>query len=410
MTASTRPDVPVVSYTFLEDGFNQDPFPVLESIRALGRVVYNEAIDRYMVTGYRDCSIVLGQAKMFDAHGSRARVEALFGGPTMETTDDKPRHDAIRGIWAEEFRRETLEKHKRMITDSVDTLLLPFAERLRRGETVDAVSEMCRGIPTLVIANFLGISLDMYEQFAAWSDAMGAQLEVTLADSERAARLVEEGQRATRELNAYVASILDERRANPKDDLVSLMVTSEFAKHHMSEQEIVASITQLVFAGNETTAGMMAATVATLAEHPEQRQDVIDDPSLGAQAFEEVHRWRTLSQGGAQRFACSPDSRIGDVIIPQGAEIMALTGAANRDPSRWENPSAFDIHRPRKAHLGFGFGLHSCLGLNLARYEIQIWLERFLAELPTYEIAGTVDYGRGFLARKPIEVPIKLAG
>ena len=403
-------DVPVVSNTFLEDGFNQDPFPVLESFRALGRVVYNEAIDRYMVTGYRDCSIVLGNNRMFDAHRSHERVQALFGGPTMETIDDKKRHDDMRGIWSGEFRREALERHERMIRESVDTMVVPVAERLRAGETVDAVVDMCRGIPTLVIANFLGIELDMYEQFATWSDAMGAQLEATLADSERSARLVQEGTQATRELNAYVASILDERRKSPGDDLISMMVTSSFAQHSMSEQEIVASITQLVFAGNETTAGMMAATVAALAEHPQQRRDIVADPSLVPQAFEEVHRWRSLSQGGSQRFACSSESTVGDVLIPEHAEVMPLVGAANRDPSRWDNPSVFDIHRPRRSHLGFGFGLHSCLGLNLARYEIQIWLERFLEELPAYEIAGEIDYGRGFLARKPIRVPIALAG
>ncbi|MGY1550507.1 cytochrome P450 [Microbacterium sp. A588] len=403
------PDVPVVNYTFLEDGFNQDPYPVLESIRELGRVVYNEAIDRYMVTGYRDCSIVLGQTRMFDAHRSHERLHKLFGGRTMETIDDKEHHDQMRGIWAEDFRRETLEKHHKMIRQSVDTFLTPVVERLRAGETVDVVTDMCRGIPTLVIANFLGIDLDMYEQFASWSDAMGAQLEATLADTERSKRLVEDGTRATKELNAYVASILDERRANPGDDLVSVMVTSPFAQNHMSETEIVASITQLVFAGNETTAGMMAATVATLAEHPDQRRQIVEDPSLIPQAFEEVHRWRTLSQAGSQRFACSPTSKIGDVVIPQEAEIMPLVGAANRDPSRWDRPAEFDIHRERRSHLGFAFGMHSCLGLNLARYEIQIWMERLLAELPSYEIVGDVDYGRGFLARKPARLEIALS-
>jgi cytochrome P450 len=400
-------DVPVVRVTFLEDGFNADPYPQLRAFRELGPVVYNEANKRYMATRYRDCTIVLGNTRMFDAHGSHERVERLFGGQTMETVDDAERHDAMRGIWADDFRRGSLDRHEPLIRRSVDTLLGPVVERLRSGETVDVVTDLTRGIPTLVIAGLMGIDASMFLQFSAWSDAMGAQLEATLDESERTRRLVAEGTAATRELNAYVASVLAERRAHPGDDLISTMVTAHYAMTGMPEQSIVASITQLVFAGNETTSGMMATAIATLAEHPGQRRDITADSDLIPQAFEEIHRFRSLSQGGAQRYANSDSSVVGGVTIPRHAEVMPLVGLANRDPGRWENPDVFDIYRQRKAHLGFGFGMHSCLGLNLARYEVQIFLQRLLEELPDYELAADVEWGRNFLARKPARVLVR---
>lgn len=181
-----------------------------------------------------------------------------------------------------------------------------------------------------------------------------------------------------------------------------MMVHHEFAKE-MDEEEIIANNTQLVFAGNGTTSKLMAITLVALGQHPEQRRMLIEGRSLIPQAVEEIHRWQTLVQTNT-RNACSGASDIEGVHIPDGAEWRPLLGAANRDPERWNRTDELDIRRPVKRHLCFGFGMHSCRGMNLARLEIQIWPDQLLEKVPDYDHAAEIDWGRNFMIRGPREV------
>jgi cytochrome P450 len=398
-------DCPVIDQDLTDWDFNQDPYPVMEQWRELGPVLFNSRYDRYLVTSYRNCARVLGNVSMFNSQRSVEMFKAAFGGITMEALDS-PRHHEMRGVWAHDFERDTLQAQRQLISEVVAARMDPFVERIKSGETVEAMTAMTRGIPTLVIANLLGIDPDMHEQFSDWSDAIGAGTEGYLDPSPRGAEIVAEAGAATKALNAHMAEVIAKRRRDvaPGDDLVSRMVHDPFSQT-MEESEITASNTQLVFAGNETTAKLMATTLVALAQHPDQRRALAADHSLIPQAFEELHRWQTLTQV-VPRHSCSDESYIGDVRIPNGYEIMPLGGAGNRDPERWSNPNEFDIHREQRQHLGFGFGMHVCLGLNLARLEVQIWLEQLLDKLPEYELAGPIDYGRNFILRGPVSVPI----
>jgi cytochrome P450 len=398
--------IPVIEADLADWVFNQDPFPVIERWRELGPVVYNAHNDVYLTFSYRDCARVIGHLEQFDSSVAAQRLRQSFGGTTMQSIDT-PRHHQMRGVWAQDFQREELEARRRqLITEVIDARLDPFIERLRSGETVDAVSGLTRGIPTLVIANMLGIETERHDEFSAWSDAIGGFSEARLDTSPRGQRLVEEGVAATTALNDYLRGIVERRRrVGRDDDLVSRMVFHDFADE-MDEQEIVASITQLVFAGNETTAKLMASTMVALGQFPQQRRLLVDDRSLIPAAIEEMMRWMTVVTNLQARHACSPDSNIQGIPIPMGAAMAPLIAAANRDPARWDDPHAFDIRRPPRQHLGFGFGMHVCLGLNLARLEAQIWLNRLLDRLPEWHLAGPVDYGRNFMIRGPLAVPV----
>jgi cytochrome P450 len=392
---------PVVNASFHEDGFNQDPYPTLEEIRRAGPIVYNELLDRWMVTAYPLVSRVLGDSGHYAQGASDAFVD-FFGGTTMETIDEPERHNAMRGIWAEDFQRGNLESRRELVERVVEAQLDPFVDRLRSGETVEAVAELTRSIPTLVIANMLGIDTEMFAQFSAWSDAMGATTEGALDPTEKGMETVMSGRQATAELNAYIAEQVNERRNNPSDDLIGKMVAAPFAQTAMSEKEIIASNTQLVFAGNETTAKLMAHTLVSLAAHPDQRRLLARDRSLVLPAIEEVHRWQTITQFIDRDVRVEVE--LAGVRLSPGAVVMPIQGAANRDPERWDNASAFDITRPPRQHLGFGFGLHSCIGLNLARLEVQVWLDRLLDLLPDFEVVAPVDYGPNYQLRGPAAV------
>ena len=172
------------------------------------------------------------------------------------------------------------------------------------------------------------------------------------------------------------------RRPGDGWDLIATMVAADYASTRMTEQEIVASNTQLVFAGNETTAKLLTQIVVRLAGHPDQRAAVRIDRSSIPAAVEEVHRYETISHS-IFREVVGQDAAVGDVTIPEGERITLLLAAANRDPARWERADQFDVARKKLPHIGFAFGMHSCLGMNLARLEAQILLGNSSTRCPT---------------------------
>lgn len=400
---TTTSEVPTTTINFQDPNFVLDPYSALTEVRRLGPIVKHECSGQYLVTGYGTCARVFGNAEKFACDAQS--IVGTFGGATMESIDDRPRHDRIRGVWAHDFLRTTLDERRQMITDVVNAQLGPFVEKVRAGETVEAVSEMIRGIPTIVIAKMLGIPEADHRQFSDWSDAMGRKKEGSTDPTERGRRLVEAGLRATSELNDYMRKELADRRAHPTSDLVSAMVNSPVAEE-MTEAELVASNTQLVFAGNETTAKLMAHILLALSQHPDQLAALRSDRSLIPQAIEEIHRWNSIMQAG-WRFACG-DHEVARVQLKEGDAVMCLQGMANRDPERWEDPDRLDIFREPRQHMGFGFGLHSCLGLNLARLETQVWLDRLLDELPVWNVES-VDWGGNWLLRGPFRLHVNAA-
>jgi cytochrome P450 len=400
--------VPVLTFDTADEGFVREPWPRYEEIRRLGGVAYNERVNRWMVSDFEPVRRILVTPTKFGSENGQVEQAAVFGGPTMEFYDG-PHHDDIRSIWSDDFRPKTLGKLRPVITELVRARLNPVLDRLRAGGTVEAVSELTRGIPTAVIAHMLAIEPDMVDQFSAWSDAMGASAEGYTNPGERGRELIAAGKRATAALNDYLREQLTARRCPAHDgaDLITTMVRADYACAHMTEQEIVASNTQLVFAGNETTAKLLAQVLVTLAAHPDQRRAIHADRTLIPAAVEEVHRFEAITHS-VFRDAIGDDAVIGDVTIPADQRITLLLGAANRDPARWDHADRFDVFRKKLPHLGFAFGMHSCLGMNLAKLEAQIFLEEVIAVLPDWQVEQPVEYGKNFAVRGPSAVVLSL--
>jgi cytochrome P450 len=393
-----------VHLDLVDAGFNRDPYPALEAVRSAGPVVRDDVSGEWLVTGYDDCARILSNVERFTSEVPAGSGPGVFGGPVFETMDG-PRHDEIRGVWARDFQRDRLERHRPMITAVVDDALDAFVPRVLDGECVDAVEHLTRGIPTRVIAALLGIDGADQAQFSAWSDAMGAVAGAFFDPSERGRETLRVGLEATRALNAYIAAEVDRRRSQPGDDLISVMLASPVADT-MSEAEITANNTQLVFAGNETTAKWMAHALVTLARHGERRQWLLEDRSRIPRALEEVLRFETIAQVG-RRTVRHGDADVAGVRVGDGDVVTCLLGAADRDPARWAAPHSFDPGRPAKTHFGFGFGLHHCIGIHLARLETGIWLDRLLDRLPAWDVPERIDYGLNFVLRGPLAVPVR---
>jgi cytochrome P450 len=387
-------------------GFNHDPYPALEAVRSMGAVVRDDVTRDWLVTGYDDCARILSNVERFTSEVPAGSGPGVFGGPVFETMDG-PRHDEIRGVWARDFQRDRLERHRPMITAVVDDALDAFVPPVLDGECVDAVEHLTRGIPTRVIAALLGIDDADQAQFSAWSDAMGAVAGAFFDPSDRGRETLRVGLEATRALNAYITAEVERRRSEPGDDLISVMLASPVAET-MSAAEITANNTQLVFAGNETTAKWMAHTLVTLARHPGARQGLVEDRARIPRALEEVLRFETIAQL-ARRTVRNGPADVAGVEVAEGDVVACLLGAADRDPGRWPSPQAFDPGRPPKTHFGFGFGLHHCIGIHLARLETAIWLDRLLDRLPAWDVPEPLDYGSNFVLRGPLTVPVRLA-
>jgi len=406
MTAELT-EVPRTAIPFHDPKFLADPYPAFDALVDAGPIHYDEHIAQYVVTGYLECARILSDPVTFDS--DKVLLEKVMGGVTMEAMDN-PRHDQVKGIWAPAFRRRALESCGEMISEIVARHVDAYVERLRDGETADAVTGMIRGIPTTVIATMLGIPTEDVPQFTAWSDTAVNLIEGYTDHSPAGQAKIAAGEAATNELNAYLRSRVADRRARAgtnASDLVSQMVHHPVAAT-MSEREIVASNAQLVLAGNETTAKLMSLTLIALARHPDQRALLAHDRTLIPAAIEEVNRWHAVINA-LWRFVTPASAAVAGVELPSGSAIMCLLGGANRDPSRWENARVFDVTRPEMGHLGFGFGQHSCLGINLSRLETRIWLDRLLDQLPEWGLAGEPVFGSNWGMRGPSLLPLAAA-
>jgi cytochrome P450 len=399
MSNSVLNDVPTVDFDFFNREFVNDPYPTLEKIRSAGRIVRHETLGHYILTGYRDCARAMGQGNLFAADVES--IGTLFGGPPFAGMEGQ-RHMQFKSIWAHDLRRKTIAEHTVVIEKIVRDATAETIERARSGEVVDAVTGFTRNIPTIVIAHMMNLPSERVSEFINWTDTMGGILEGRDDPSPRGRELVANGVAATAEMNGFVGTVIEDRNTNRGEDLVSRLVYTDVP---IEESEMVSASTQLVFAGNETTSKLMGLCLIALAQHPGQREELRNDRSLIPQAVEEIHRWTSVKNWSI-RFM-KKQTEIGGLELPEGTSLMAMQAAANRDPERWENPEVLDIHRPAKAHLGFGTGPHTCMGLNLARLEIATVLNTLLDAIPDWEVHD-VDFGLGPMIRGPIEIPLSV--
>jgi cytochrome P450 len=313
--------------------------------------------------------------------------------PTV-LNSDPPDHTRYRGILNRGFTpREigSLEPRIREITNRlVDAMLAG-------GGSADLVSELTVPLPVTVIAELLGVDASRHADFKRWSDAFVSQME-------RGAVGLDATIATMREFNEYFAAQIERRRSEPSDDLISKLVQAETSEGRLSPLELLAFTRLLLVAGNETTTNLVGNAVIALLKHPAELERLRADRGLVPNAVEEALRYDSPVQGLPR--VAAQEVELGGEKIPEGARVMLMIGAANRDPERWSEPDRFDVTRDTTGHLGFGFGIHFCLGSHLARLEARCALEAIVTRLPNLRAAGEVVRTPNPILRGPARLPV----
>ena len=363
-----------------------DPYPRYATLRRLAPV-HRSAIGFWILSRFDDCQHLLrhpGVGKDFSSAASAAglseeqQVEqaAWRNDHSNMLFADPPDHTRLRGLATRAFTPRTVERLRPRIVALVDELIDGFG-----GEEVEVMDALAFPLPVTVIGEMLGVPAEDRAQFRPLVRASTAMLELTVTPEQ-----MDEATVASATMERYFADLLAERRARPADDLLTQLLQAEDEGDQLTETELISTAILLFAAGFETTTHLIGNGLLALLRHPDQLARVRDDRTLLRPAVEELLRFDSPVQITA-RTAYEELVLDGHHIEPDST-VLALVGAANRDPARFRDPDRLDVARAEGSPLSFGSGIHYCLGAALARLEGQIVLDRVLSRFRRIELAG----------------------
>ena len=375
--------------------FRQDPYPVYRRLRDEYPVYHNEELGFFAISRYDDIVAALQDVETFsssNALGIGAPKEVLDQIPMMMLLDP-PRHGQLRALVNRAFTPRRVAGLEPRIRALARSLVDDFIER----GSCDLVEHFSGPLPATVIAELLGVPAEDGLMFKEKSTAIVTQDAKGGGDLDFTPAI---------ELMLYMTAAYDERRKQPRDDLMSALLEAEIDGVRLSQEELLGFAFLLLVAGNETTTNLISNAVGLLDQYPDQRRQLVDDPSLLPAAIEEFLRFESPVQGLSR--TPRKDSVIHGCTVPEDAQLLLLYASANRDERRIDDPERFDISRDPKPHLAFGFGTHFCLGASLARLEAKIALEELLARAPEFRVdfASSARLGGGVVrgwATLPVE-------
>jgi cytochrome P450 len=357
----------------------------------------------WVLTRYKEAGFVLRDPR---TSADRTRWEGFqaSGGPAIMRSmlsTDPPDHSRLRTLVNKAFTPRVVEGLRPQVEAIVDEALSAAA---RQGG-LELIDQLAYPLPVTVIADMLGVPPHDWPRFRQWSSALVAGLDpVPVFEPERTAAFL-----AAREgLTGYLKGVVAERRREPCDDLISRLIAVEEQGDALSEQELITMLNLLLVAGHETTVNLLGNGVLALLRNPEQLALLRERPELIESGVEELLRWDSPVQLTG-RVALAELELDGREVRP-GEMLLVLLGAANRDPEQFEEPHRLDLARDPNSHLGFGYGLHYCLGAPLARLETAIALSRLLDRRARIELAGDQPRWRPNLMGRAVEnLQVRLA-
>lgn len=364
-----------------------DPPPELSELQHRARVSKVRIWDGstpWLISHYADARAVLSDPRAsadIDVPGYPRVSAGIAARPDESKTFvnlDGEAHSAQRRALIADFTAKKMEALRPRIQSLVDRLI---DQMLGRPQPADLVDAFALPLPSMVICELLGVPYEDREFFHAISRTIISR------DS-----TPEQSVRAFDDILAYMGGLLERKADSPEDDVLSHVAVSQLRTGAMSRRQLAAMATLLLVAGHETTASMIALGTVTLLEHPDQLRPLRKggDPALIASAVEELLRYLSIVHVGRRRVALE-DMEVGGQRIRKGEGIIVSIDMANRDEDVIPDPDRLDIRRGSRDHLAFGFGVHQCLGQNLARVELQVAFGTLFRRIPTLALARPVD-------------------
>ena len=394
-----------------------DPFPLYADLRERAPIHRNQ-MGFWVLARHADCLAVLRDRRA-SSDSLNVRVEGMPSAlrrPIVEDDPaatalidmrpflfrDPPDHTRLRGLVSKAFTPKVVEALRARTRQVVDELL----DAAMAAERIDLVEGFAHPLPVRIICDLLGVPVEDQERFRVWSGALARGLD---PDFLLTPEVIEARNDGVMQFAQYFFELLAERRRNPGDDLLSGLVQAEEDGHVLSEAELLSTCILLLVAGHETTVNLIAGGALALMRNPDQFERFRTDPAVVRSGIEEMLRFVSPVQLTGR--ALTEDVEFGGVELEAGDFAMLLIASANHDPAQFDDPERFDVARTPNNHLGFGFGIHHCLGAPLARMEGQVALTSLVRRAP--DLAMTVDevtYKTNVVLRGMESLPVAMRG
>lgn len=397
-----------------------DPYAYFDKLRANDPVSWSDRYRSWFLTRYDDNAAALKDPRFSSDRISpviareRARERPDLG--MIETFEllntwlvfrDPPEHTRMRRLVHKAFTPRIIAAMRQEVVRVTEELLDASHENIRDDGTFDLLRAVAYPLPAIVIAGIIGVPSEDRDRFKTWSDDISALVFGGLEDDNRHQR----ARNGMGELVAYITELVDKVREQPREDLASALVRARDVDEALSEAEVVATCVNLLFGGHETTTNLIANGVLALLRHPEQAELLVTTPpdrrdALVRTMVEEMLRYDGPAKAVAR--VAGEDVHLRGMKIAAGDRVFLLPSAANRDPEAFRRPDDFDITRTENPHLGFGMGIHYCLGASLARLEASIAIPTILRRLPGLEL-GTdqLEWNPVLLTRGLVDLPVR---
>ena len=365
-----------------DPALTRNPYPVYQQMQA-SCPAFQTSHGTWIVTGFTEVAALVRDTRMAKDFGGLAEILVKRGAaaPTASPLAslfsrwmlfrDPPDHTRLRSLVTKAFTPRIIESKRSEIQQLANQLL----DRVASRGSMEAIADFAYLLPFTVIAEMIGLPSEDQPQCRAWTTAVARAMDPVKSDE-----LLAKANDAVVRLRDYVMAEVADRRAHPKNDLLSSLLSVEDGGQTLSEEDLVCNVLLLFGAGHETTMNQIGNALLALLQHPAQMALLRDRPELIPTAVEELMRYDAAVQF-VHRWARESIS-IGDVCIERGSEVLLFIGAANRDPSRFSNPETLDVTRTPNRHLAFGGGAHFCLGSSLARLEMEVALKAVISRFP----------------------------
>jgi cytochrome P450 len=382
---------------FNDDAFIENPYPALAELRKIGKPVWHEGAQMFLAATHADANAVLRNrslGRIFKARepeGDWNTFNWLHSDSLLDS--EPPKHTRLRSLLVKAFNKNKIDSLRPDVVRLTESLLHGIQEKIERDGEFDVIADFAEPLPVKVIAALLGFPDEDEHLLRPWSQAIVKMYELDPSEQTQA-----EAQRASQEFADYVRGLMEARKVSPGTDLISDLAAVEEDGQKLNAQELIATCVLLLNAGHEASVNGFGNGLVAAMQRPEALQILRERPfEVAATAVDEFLRFDAPLHLFER--TATADVEIGGVLVREGQKIASLLGSANRDEAVFANPTEMDITRDPNPHIGFGAGIHFCIGAPLARMEMTTSLPALFERYPTLELAAEPVRRPGFVLR-----------